>query len=83
MTARWYKPVTSVERSGKVNITTHKFGIRLKFWAFLPFVLWGNIVNVFTGYYFDHYNLLEDTGNLYDKLAHRAIPAGRVWARPG
>jgi hypothetical protein len=69
MTARWYKPVTSVERSGWVNIQTVKFGNRARFWAFLPFVLWGNIVNVFTGYYYDHYDFLDDVTSLYDKLA--------------
>lgn len=71
MTARWYKPVTSLERSGRVNITTIKFSNRLKFWSFLPLVLWGNIVNVFTGYYYDNYDFLDGITSLYDKLAHR------------
>ena len=53
MTAKWYKPVTSVERSGFVNITTPKYASRMRFWLFFPCVIWGNIVNVFTGYYYD------------------------------
>lgn len=83
MTARWYQPVTSLERSGRLNIITHKFSSRLKFWAFFPLVIWGNIINVFTGYYFDNYNFIDEGTGIYDKLANRNMPSGRVWARPG
>lgn len=59
MTARWYKPVTSLERSGMVNVATPKFSVRLKFWLFFPCVIWGNVVNVFTGYYYDKHDFLD------------------------
>jgi hypothetical protein len=83
MTARWYKPVTSLERSGRLNIATPKYSARLKYWLFFPCVIWGNIVNVFTGYYFDNHDFLDQVNSFYDKLAHRPMPGGRVWARPG
>jgi hypothetical protein len=83
MTARWYKPVTSLERSGFLNIATPKMGARLKYWLFFPLVVWGNVVNIFTGYYYDNFDFLDQITSLYDKLAHRPMPGGRVWARPG
>lgn len=83
MTARWYKPFSSVERSGALNILNPKASSRLKYWIFFPWVLWGNIVNVFTGAYYDKMDFLDQITSLYDKLAHRPMPGGRVWARPG
>lgn len=74
MTARWYKPVTSLERSGMVNISTPKFANRIRFWLFFPCVVWGNVVNVFTGYYYDNFDFVDQVTSLYDKVAFRPMP---------
>lgn len=74
MTARWYKPISSLERSGMVNIATPKYAARLKFWLFFPCVVWGNIMHVFTGHYYDNFDFLDDVYSLYDKLAYRPMP---------
>lgn len=66
-----------------VNVATPKFSVRLKFWLFFPCVIWGNVVNVFTGYYYDKHDFLDQVTSLYDKLSHRPMPGGRIWARPG
>lgn len=54
----------------------------MRYWLFFPVLIWGHVINVFTGYYYDNYNFLDINDSFYDKLAPRSMPGGRVWARP-
>lgn len=84
MTARWYKRVTSWERNGFFNIWTIRLNQKVKYWLFLPVVVWGVVNHVFTGIYYDNYDFSQDRDfRVYDKLTLRNTPEGRVWSRPG
>ena len=83
-TRNWHRRVSCYERNGLLNVWTMKLNLKIKYWCFYPFLLWGLTNHVFQGIYFDNYNFDEDQDlKVYDKLAQRPIPFARVWSRPG
>ena len=83
-TRSWYRRVSGYERNGFLNLFTQRLGLKMKYWAFYPFVLWGFTNHVFQGMYFDEFDFERESDmKVYDKLAHRPLPFARVWSRPG
>lgn len=64
----WYKSYVSFERSGKFHILSPKNISKINYWWFWIGVGIGTFHNVFSGYYYDRYNLENINDNLYYKL---------------
>ncbi len=84
VTRLWYRRVSSFERNGFFNAWTIKFNVKIRYWLFYPFLLWGMTTHVNTGWYQNHYDHGSDRDlRIYDKLAARPLPFNRVFSRPG
>ena len=64
-----------------VTLKTH---IKMKYWLFIPLVVFGLMEHVKTGMYYKRYDHRYDKSFVvYDKLTDRQLPHARIWARPG
>ena len=83
-TRKWYRQVSSFERNGMLNVWTIKLNLKLKYWLFYPFLLFGMTNVVWEGMYFREHDFSNDSfSKVYEKLIPREIPFARVWTRPG
>ena len=84
VTRKWYRKLTSLERSGFLNIHTHTVNVKAPYWCFWIFVGWGLTNHVFDGLEVERkYHNHERKWQVYDKLSTVNLPYARVWSRPG
>ena len=67
-TRKWYRQVSCFERNGFLNVWTIKLNLKLKYWLFYPFFLFGMTNVVFEGMYFDEHDFANDSySKVYEK----------------